>query len=62
MLTVQVVSSVFLGLSSITILSGIVFAVTKNTLQPSVNRISVTSLLFVGLLFSVLGITLRINQ
>jgi hypothetical protein len=56
--TVQTVSSVFLGLSSIT---GIVFAATKNTMQPSVNRINVTSLLFVGLLFSVLGITLRIN-
>ncbi len=87
--TVETISNIFLALSIITILSGIVFAATKSSsygkqnknigvenidqkalqstnrpesnLQPSVKRISYNALFLVGLLFTVVGITLKIN-
>ena len=87
--TVETISNIFLALSIITILSGIVFAATKSSsygkqnkninvenidqkalqstnrpesnLQPSVKRISYNVLFLVGLIFTVVGITLKIN-
>jgi hypothetical protein len=87
---VQTISNVFLGLSAITILSGIVFAVTRNNLNVkrnkkfgvenldqkslqktnpseknlgfSVKRSSHIALFVVGLIFTILGVMLKINQ